>query len=129
MKIYVLSGFNFDRINWCKESTTHVCKTREEALARLNDIKQDAKRLISDWGEDDDTMLMETEQHRGGHVTSYELGAQFHLEDEKQRREWLNLITEGDDTLTEADIKWACNLRLQFKHEMLISVTIKEIEL
>lgn len=129
MKIYVLHGFNFDRMEWCRYSTLHVCKTREEVSEKLAEIKQDAKQLISDWGEDDDTLFMETEQHKCGQTISYELGAQFHLESEKQRKEWLNLIDEGFDTFKDAEIKWGCNLRLQFKHETLISITIKEIDL
>lgn len=129
MIIYVLSGFNFNRMEWCKYPTTHICKTLKEALSRLNDIKEDAKHLISDWGEDDDTLFIEQEQHKGGIVTAYELKAQFHLEDPKQRKAWLELITDGGYIISEADIKWACNLRLAFKTKTLIQVTIKEIEL
>lgn len=127
MKIYLISGIDFDPSEWRKHSVAQVFKTREEAEAKLQGYMRDARSIINSCFDGERTQYTEDLHSRNGHPIWYRVNLLCDMADERQREIYIDTISAG--FISETQVKWSDAIGTHTKELRLIDISIKEIEL
>lgn len=127
MKLYLISGSDFDPVEWAKFGVAHVFKTREEAEAKLELYMADARSFLNSCFDGDHTQYMEQLNSRNGHPVRYTATIQCDMADKGQRGVYIDTISAG--FISEYQVKWSNVIDTHTKELRLVDITIKEIEL
>lgn len=127
MKLYLISGSDFDPVEWAKFGVGHVFKTREEAEAKFELYIADARSFLGSCFDGDHTQYSEQLNSRNGHPVRYTATIQCDMADKRQREIYIDTISAG--FISEDQVKWSNVTDTHTKELRLVDITIKEIEL
>lgn len=127
MTLYLINGTNFDPVEWCNYSVAKVCKTREEAEAKLELYIADARSFLASCFDGDHTEYTEDLNSRNGHPIRYRVNLICDMTDNGQRSVYIDTISAG--FISEDMVAWDVQVYNRFKELRLVDITIKEIEL
>ncbi len=127
MKLYLISGSDFDPVEWAKFGVAHVFKTREEAEAKLELYMADARSFLNSCFDGDHTQYKEHLYSLNGHPERYTASILCNMTDKGQRGGYIDTISAG--FISEDEVKWNTAVINQIKNLSLVDITIKEIEL
>lgn len=127
MKLYLISGSDFDPVEWAKYGVAHVFKTREEAEAKLEQYIADARSFLNFCFDGDYMQYTEQLHSRNGHPTWYTARLQCDMADKRQREIYIDTISAG--FISEDRVNWSNAIDSHIKELRLVDITIKEIEL
>lgn len=127
MNIYLISGYDYDPVEGCRNTVAHICKTREEVESKLAEYIKDIRSILDSCQDGDNTDYTECLYSRNGHTSYYSAKVICDMADPKQRQAYMDYISQG--WLSADKYNWSEVIDSHVKELRLVSISIKEVEI